>query len=216
MNSRERLTAAARGGEVDRKPVIVSPGWSGTAPEADAVVVEADVETVARSVGGEQVVLAQVDNPFARYGPALNAEFGADPVAAAQKLDRATDDVRRKIGEALGAGADGILYRLFGARARHSTPMQYGGHYLERDRELLEEIADARLNVLFLVGNDDLYLDFICDLPAQVIAWDREASGFSSASVRAARTGAQASSDPESEILLYHPGVRIADQLDRF
>ena len=179
-------------------------------------MVDADPEIVAKFVGGGQVVLAQIDNPFARFGPALNAEFGVDPVVAAQKLDRATDEVRRKIQEALGAGADGIVYRLFGARARHSTPMQYGGHYLERDRELLEEIADARLNVLLLVGDDDLYLDFICDLPAHVIAWDREASGFSSAQVRALRTGAQASSDPDSEILLYHPGVRIADQLDRF
>lgn len=216
MNSRERLTAAARGGEVDRKPIIVGPGSQLDDREADALIVEAAPHIVSGFLGREQAVLAQIDNPFAKFGPDLSKEFALDPIAASEKLDEATEETRQKIRAALDAGADGIVYRLFGARALHSTPMQYGGHYLERDRELLEEIQDARLNVLFPVGNDDLYLDFISDLPAHVMAWDRDASGFSSAQVRTMRNGAQASSDPESEILLHHPGIRLADRLDRF
>jgi hypothetical protein len=215
MTSRERLTAAARGGEVDRRPIIVGPGTQLDDREADALIVASAPHIVASFVGGERAVLAEVDNPFARFGAELNREFAIDPVAASEKLDQATEEARAKMRGALEAGADGIFYRLFGARALHSTPMQYGGHYLERDRELLEEIGDARLNVLFLVGNDDLYLDFISDLPAHVMAWDREASGFSGAQVRTMRNGAQASSDPESEILLHHPGIRLADRLDR-
>jgi hypothetical protein len=215
MTPRERLTAAARGGDVDRKPMIVGPGSLLDDQDADAIILPADPEVIARFVDGDRVVLAEVDNPFARFGASLNQEFAADPVAASEKLDAATEEARAKIRASLEAGADGIFYRLFGARALHSTPMQYGGHYLERDRELLEEIGDARLNVLFPVGDDDLYLDFISDLPAHVIAWDRDASGFSSAQVRAMRNGAQASSDPDSEILLHHPGIRLADRLDR-
>lgn len=216
MNSRERLTVASRGGEVDRKPMIVGPGSLLDDREADAFIVDAAPHVIAGFVGGDQAVLAQVDNPFARFGPELNKEFAIDPIAASEKLDLATEETRERIRAALDAGADGILYRLFGARALHSTPMQYGGHYLERDRELLEEIQDAHLNVLFLVGNDDLYLDFISDLPAHVMAWDRDATGYSSAQVRTMRKGAQASCDPDSEILLHHPGIRLADRLDRF
>lgn len=215
MTPRERLTAAARGGEVDRKPMIVGPGSQLDDQDADALIVAANPEIIASLVDGDRAVLAEVDNPFARFGAELNREFAIDPIAASEKLDQATEETRAKMRAALEAGADGIFYRLFGARARHSTPMQYGGHYLERDRELLEEIGDARLNVLFPVGDDDLYLDFISDLPAHVIAWDRDASGYSSAHVRAMRNGAQASSDPDSEILLHHPGIRLADRLDR-
>lgn len=215
MTPRERLTAAARGGDVDRRPTIVGPGSQLDDRDADAIIVSAAPHVVASFVGGDRAVLAEVDNPFARFGSDLNREFSVDPIAASEKLDEATEEVRAKMRAALEAGADGIFYRLFGARAAHSTPMQYGGHYLERDRELLEEIGDARINVLFPVGDDDLYLDFISDLPAHILAWDRDASGFSSAQVRTMRQGAQASSDPESEILLYHPGIRLADRLDR-
>jgi hypothetical protein len=197
---------------VDRKPVIAYPD---RAPASDALVGR-DLNDLAQLAEGEPLLLAEIDSPFQSHGPALNDEFRTDPMVAAAKLDEVVRERRDAIARALDQGADGIFYRLHGARARYCTPMQYGGHYLERDRELLDEIQDARLNVLFLVGNDDLYLDFVSDLPAHVIAWDRDASGFTSAEVRALRNGAQASGDPDSEILLHHPGVRIADRLDRF
>ena len=78
--------------------------------------------------------------------------------------------------------------------------MQYGGYYLERDRELLQEIEAARLNVLCVVGDEEVFIDFVSDLPAQVFAWDSRATSVSSAYVRELRKGAQASADPGSEI----------------
>ena len=202
--------AAARGGEVDQRPVIVWPGADSTVA-SDALVLDqmSPVDT-------DAAVLVTVDNPFASVGPRLSQRFMEDPSRASAQLDAATESTRRAIAAALEGGADGIVYRLYGARAKHSTPMEYGGIYLERDRELLEEIRDARLNVLFLVGDDDLYLDFVSDLPAHVLAWDADASGFTSAQVRALRDGAQASSDPNSEILLHHSGIHLAARLDRF
>jgi len=202
--------AAARGGEVDQKPVI---GWPVSDPASDAVVV--DISQVAGQIDGDRAVLVEVTNPFFRVGSSLKELHRTEPAEAARRLDRAVEHVRAEIAAAMDVGADGILYRLHGASAAHSTPMEYGGHYLERDREILSEIGDARLNVLFLVGDEDLYFDFVSDLPAHVLAWDREATGLSLATVRELRTGALASSDPESEIMLSHSGVRIADRLER-
>lgn len=203
MTSHERVIAATRGGMVDRKPVF---GYPDITAESDIVVSAAP--------DGQRVVLGLVDSPFRRCGVQLASDFREDPDAAAVQLDAAVDATRHEMATALESGANGIFYRLFGARESRSTPMEYGGLFLERDRELLEEVKDATLNVLFLVGNDDLYMDFVSDLPAHVIAWDREATGISSDDVRKLRSGAQASSDPSSEIHLEHAGIRIADLID--
>ncbi len=210
MTSRERVLAAARGGEVDRRPVF---GYPDPVANGD-IVLTVTPEGLASQINGEQVVLSVVDSPFRKCGDDFAKEFQADPTSASEVLDRIVDETRSEMAQALEAGADGIFYRLYGARESRSTPMEYGGLYLERDRELLEGVREANLNVLFLVGNDDLYFDFVSDLPAHVIAWDRDATGIDAAQVRGLRIGAQASSDPASEIHLEHRGVRIADQID--
>lgn len=210
MTSRERVFAAARGGSVDRKPVLAYPVASS---DSDIVIADS-VEAVSTLLDGERVVVCQVDSPFRRGGNDLPSALALDPIENGQRLETAVAATRTEMAEALAAGADGILYRLFGARESLSTPMEYGGHYLERDRELLAEVQDASLNVLLLVGDEDLYMDFVSDLPAHVIAWDREATGISSDAVRILRSGAQASSDPASEIHLMHPGIRIADRIE--
>jgi len=80
--------------------------------------------------------------------------------------------------------------------------MQYGGFYLERDRELLSSVPAVVTRVLLVPGGEDVFLDFVSDLPAEVFAWDSRASGFSSEYVRGMRQGLQASEDPGSEIQL--------------
>ena len=212
MTSRERVTAAARGGSVDRRPLLAYPEPS----EATDIIVAEDPEGLRASIDGEKVVLGAVDSPFRRCGTDLAKQLSEDPESAHMLLQKAVDDTRTDMSAVLSAGADGIFYRLFGAREGLSTPMEYGGHFLERDRELLEEVQDANLNVLFLVGNEGLYMDFVSDLPAHVIAWDVEATGISAADVRQLRNGAQASSDPASEIHLQHQGIRIADRIESF
>ncbi len=95
-----------------------------------------------------------------------------------------------------------MLYRLHGAHPSHTSPMQYGGYYLERDREILEEITDARFNLLFIVGSEGTYIDFVSDLPAHVFAWDERASGVTLEEVRQMRTGALATTNPNADIQL--------------
>ena len=200
MTSRERLVAASRGAEVDRQPSLA---WLNGADGVDATVVagKSNIERGADS----SVVLAEVSNPFGlalEKGIDLNKALRDNPAIGNEVLDNLVEEVRGTIAARLESGADGIFYRLHGANPQHCSPMQYGGYYLERDRELLEEVSEATLNVLFLSGEQDLYIDFVSDLPAQLFAWDSDLTKISAADVRSARKGAVASADPTSDVLL--------------
>lgn len=200
MTSRERLVAACRGGDVDRKAVILWPSHVGD--QSDARIVP--VSEVAMSLANEpdKAVLALISSPLGRavdQGLDLNEALHRDPARGNEMLDGLVSEVRAEMTEALARGADGIFYRLQGAHPGVSTPMQYGGFYLERDRELLEEVAEARLNVLFVEGGPEPYLDFVSDLPAHLMAWDDQNVDLQS--VRAMRPGAIAATHEDAEVL---------------
>ncbi|AIE84073.1 uroporphyrinogen decarboxylase family protein [Fimbriimonas ginsengisoli] len=207
MNTRERLFAAARRGEPDRQPLIYWPGM--TDSRSDVVVLAPDPEFVAaHSAKDERPKLIEVPNPFGRAwarGIDLNAELAKDPKEGARILDEFAEAIRTMMSRCLDAGADGVLYRLHGATSVHCTPMQYGGHYLERDRELLESVKGATLNLLFVVGDADLYLDFVSDLPAHFFGWDDRTSGIGTEQGRAMRDGAVATFDESADLRIVHP-----------
>lgn len=112
-------------------------------------------------------------NPFGRAlreGLDLNALLRTDPEAGAAELDRLCAETAAE----LASTSDSIVYRLVGAEPRYCTPMQYGGFYLERDRELLASVQGKDRIELLLEGND-AYLDFVSDLPADTITHHKEA-----------------------------------------
>lgn len=208
MTSRERLIAVGQGEEVDQKPVIIWPGESDQF--ADALVVPAwmvpQIQEVPLSDG--RLLLAEVVNPFGKArirGIDLNEMIRIDPEIGGVELDEIVEETQHEMYEALSRGVDGILYRLHGARSKFCTPMEYGGHYLERDRELLEGISDARFNLLFIVGNEDVYLDFVSDLPAHAFGWDIQATGITVNQVRDLRSGPLAANDEQADVWLKHP-----------
>ena len=202
MTSRERLLSAVRGGTVDKKPKICWP-ISGT---------DSDVQLTA---GQEQKVhLVEVANPFGiamMRSLDLNALLKIDPKAGNDVLTELCEESTRSIDTAFASGADGVIYTLYGARARHCTPMQYGGFYLEKDREILSRISEAFFNMVFVVGDEDVYLDFVSDLPAHALAWDITSSRISVEDVRLMRSGALACDDPAADILL-EPGTSLLSQ----
>lgn len=188
MTSRERLVAAARGGQVDRQPVV-GIGVAG----ADATVL-AGLKGLSESSG---VKLVAVANPLGRATTErvdLNEIHREDPERGAAALERYVAQTRTDIEEALGTGADGVVYCVFGAHEAACTPMQYGGFYLERDREILAEFEDALFNLVFVVAEPNVqnFIDFVSDLPGHAFGWDPAASGFSVGQVRALRNGALA------------------------
>lgn len=194
MTSRERLVAAARGGQVDRQPVVA---FAGT--EADAVVCPDPADLP----DGDAVRLVLVANPLGKAlaaGIDLNVLHRHDPEKGAEALDSYVAQTRAEIERALNSGADGIVYAVCGAHEATCTPMQYGGFYLERDREILAEFQDAVFNLVFVVAKPNVqnFIDFVSDLPAHAFGWDPVASGFSVDQVRALRSGALAVPGGES------------------
>jgi hypothetical protein len=93
-------------------------------------------------------------------------------------------------------GADGVVYLVVGATAAESTPMEYGGHWLEIDRSL---VSAAPLPVIvFVQGDREPYIDFLSDLPCQAFGFDPKA--FSVSEARALRRGPLALADPAAEV----------------
>lgn len=209
MTPKDRFAAAARGEVLDRKPVLRWPCPKGS--DSDAVV----VQTPEPNNSEGKALFVEVYNPFGTAlwrGIDLNQELKANP--ASPLLSELVEETRSKLREALGQGADGILYILYGARAKHCSPMQYGGHYLEYDRELLAEIQGKAVSVMFVVG-DDAYFDFVSDLPADVFAWDAPASGIDAGSMRLLRQGPLCSADQASEVILACEAPNLAKLLEK-
>ena len=208
MTGRERLVAAAKGGEVDRKPVIFTHANS---PEADGIVRPACGE------GEEgQAQLWAVDSPFSRAmreGFDLNDALQSDPASGEQALNSYADEARKEMLEALEGGADGIFYRLDGAFPDASTPMEYGGHYLEMDRMLLSEIQEARFNLVWVEGDRELYLDFVSDLPAHALGWSMSQTGVGVDELRPMRHGALAGDTEEADIYVFDSATAARERL---
>ncbi|MBX7132017.1 MAG: hypothetical protein K1X67_04985 [Fimbriimonadaceae bacterium] len=188
---------------MDRQPILVwseSPGH-----EADGVVVSLAGLADALRTHPDQLVLAEIVSPFGfakRQGVDLNEVLRDDPARGEGMLSDFAAKVRDEVALALETGADGIFYRLDGAYPAASSPMEYGGHFLEIDRALLSEVRDARLNILFVEGGEETYFDCLTDLPAHVLAWDFAQTGIDVATMRAIRTGALAAPSDDADIRL--------------
>ena len=209
MTSRERLIAVARGGDADRQPTV---GWSGA---VDALIVPVEQIHATSKGSADQAVLADIANPFraaAERGLDLNSLLGSNPAAGNALLDQVVEQVRSRIEKAMASGADGIFYRLHGAEPRYSTPMSYGGHFLEKDRELLSEVSNARFNLLFIVGGPEAYFDFVADLPADAFA--APAESISATALREIRRGTIAGTEGDTDILIVAPRPNLIEFLE--
>lgn len=156
--------------------------------------------------------LKTIANPFAEArheGVDLVAELASSVAEGNKRLDDFCEAVQERIAEALSQGFDGILYRLAGANPTDASPMEYGGFFLERDRELLEFAASATCNVLLVEPGRDAYIDFVSDLPAHIFAWDIASSGIDLAAVRALRSGPLACDDAGADV--YFKTVRAGE-----
>ena len=59
-------------------------------------------------------------------------------------------------------------YVVAGAEPAWTTPMQYGGHFLELDRELI----GTHQPVITLIGGPDTYVDIVSDLAETFLIWN--------------------------------------------
>jgi len=203
VTGRERITAAARGGEVDQRPSLSAFG----AGPADAIAVAPNDVAHAIDANPSSAVLATVLSPLGR---ALERELHivnelhGDVDKGNELLNQLVDETRDEMHASLEHGADGVFYVLDGAHPGVTTPMEYGGHFLEIDRQLMSGVIDARFNVLYVRGESEPYIDFVSDLPAHAFAWDPRC-GVTVAQVREMRPGALASVGTDADIELRVP-----------
>ncbi len=231
MTDRERILKLLGGDEPDRQPVI---SWPCAKHAETSIIVRPPnqplINPSTASAGGGSVssgepgrgcdglVLAEIVNPFGiaiEQGRDLNALLKTDPERGATELDRLTSEVKASILDVIERGADGILYRLHGACAKWCSPMQYGGFYLERDRELMEAAQPLMFNVLFVAGDEEVYFDFVSDLPAQALGWDSRMTGVTAKQMRGIREGLLLAEDEEADIRLAAQEGSIAEGLER-
>ncbi|MCH7904979.1 MAG: hypothetical protein IH944_10495 [Armatimonadetes bacterium] len=198
MSGIDNIRAATISGEAHKRPVIID------GPErderADGVIVdEKDLGSATR-----QAVFCRVQNPFgrsARTGLDLNALLKESPSEGEQAIQQLAAEVRTEIDRVLNSGADGICYMLSGACAAECSPMQYGGHFLEVDREILAGTPEGSFNILYVCGERELYIDIVSDLPAQAIAWNSSA-GVQVSEVREMWPRAVAAADQDADIYM--------------
>ncbi len=209
MTAKERLAAAARGDATDQKPLIL---WPKALPqlqssEADGWVVDSAQDlAAARSLSSEYAVLSSVLSPFGwalQQKSPLISLLDSDPKAGDLELQRLKQLTLEEARARMDEGADGLCYMLAGASPEHTTPMQYGGFFLDLDREILEEFKEAEFNLVWVKGNKEPYLEFVSDLPCQALSWDMKATGIQPGSIRPYRTGAIAGSSPDCDIYLF-------------
>ena len=110
--------------------------------------------------------------------------------------------------------AQGVFYRLDGAYPSASTPMEYGGHYLEVDRDVLSSIQNSFV-IVFVEGEGEVYFDFVSDLPADAMGWDADRNPIDLNEARRHRAGALALDHPEAEIVLATSLEQCEEWLDR-
>ncbi|MBL8087873.1 MAG: hypothetical protein JNM85_07365 [Chthonomonas sp.] len=186
MTARERVDTVLSGGTVRPHASLV---WSASpGHQSDIVTCELREIAHARSTHPDQLLLVEIYNPYGRAirsGCDINAVLEESPskgdAVLAQHVAEAEEDIR----EALANGADGIFYRLDGAYAGACTPMQYGGHFLELDRALLDGVPAGSVRLLHIMGETEIFLDFVADLPAEFVNWDQAHQTVSLATARA-------------------------------
>lgn len=176
MTSKERLFAILDGRPVDQRPRI-SLGHASNTCDAWAVPL-ADLD---KHVNEEQTygIFALIDSPITKSIERNMDVFQTlqkDPHAGNQILQSLVEETEREVRIALDSGVFGILYRIEGAHPNFCTPMQYGGHFLELDRQILETAQRATCSAIWIEGGPDAYLDSVTDLPTTILGF-RSGSG---------------------------------------
>jgi len=101
-----------------------------------------------------------------------------DPEAVQAGLQRIHQNLRRYALAVLNI-CDGIYYAVSGASLDAAPREVYERYFLPLDRELLETVAHAPMNVLHLHGYGEIYADLWAEPPAAIVCWSDRACTLS-------------------------------------
>lgn len=159
----------------------------------------ADIAVVDAAVSGSIVRVQSVSSRVGDVAAFLDA-LRQDPAGADATLAQLEQETRQAIAAAVTAGASGILYWIEGASPTDFTPMQYGGLFLELDREILADTRAKVEVVVFVADTDEAYIDFVSDLPADLFGW--AGATPEPAEIRALRPGRLLADHPTADVRL--------------
>lgn len=123
--------------------------FDGLSVEIDGVLYRGVLSPLARSIWEGKPVVAVLDS---------------DPSSGDQMLAELVSATKAEIQ----AEAGGINYVIAGAEPKFTSPMQYGGHFLEIDRDLIV----GKSVVITVIGGEDSYIDIISDLAETFLIWN--------------------------------------------
>ena len=149
-----------------------------------------------------------VDGIFARSQRRGVVPHELDPALCGVELQRSKEETRAE----LEVHRNEFIYRLTGVDPKSCTPMQYGGLYLELDRELLDEFRSER-SVVWIDSGPGAYIDFVSDLSAQIFAYDAQVTGYPVKQLRGLRQGEICSNDPEADMTLSDLGLVFEESI---
>lgn len=130
-------------------PETTTARFHGFDCEIDGTSYQGVLSPLARAIqASHHVVSLLADNP------AEGDQFLAELVAQTREHIEATNGP--------------FNYVIAGAEPSFSTPMQYGGHFLELDRELIGD----RKPVITLIGGSETYIDVVSDLAETYLLWN--------------------------------------------
>lgn len=86
--------------------------------------------------------------------------------------DRVLAELVRQCSSDIEQTSGPINYIVAGAEPGVTSPMQYGGHFLELDRELIGTTSPA----ITLIGGPDTYIDVVSDIAKSYLIWNPEAN----------------------------------------
>ena len=148
--------------------------------------------------------MIRIDGPFRRAekaGIPILELYVKDVASGEEVLAELVSETRHDIFRSNGP----IVYVLSGPEPAKCTPMQYGGLFLEKDRELLQfaqEHGQQNEVWLHVDAGEGAYLDFVSDLPADVFAWDAKKTGVSLAEMRKLRAGKLCTNEKGTDVPL--------------
>lgn len=196
LTSSERLTNALNRQETDRAPEISHRA------ESDLIIVGVNDQVATDSRNSVVAIL----NPFGRVladgrVSELLELCHSHPEAGAEILAGYVESVRSQMKAVQAEGHFGVLYVLVGAEPHLTSPMEYGGLFLEWDRELLSEANGNQFVALYVQGGTETYFDFVSDLEADLFIWNKDLSQVSVDAMKQMRFGALACDDPTADVL---------------
>ncbi len=130
-------------------PEMLVARFDGFDCEIDGTSYQGILSPLARAIQGSQDIVALL---------------AGSPAEGDQLLAELVAQTREQIESASGP----FNYIIAGAEPCYSTPMQYGGHFLELDRELI----GARRPAITLIGGPETYIDVVSDLAETFLLWN--------------------------------------------